>query len=236
MGHNHSAIALLSSGLDSSVAVAMALQEGYAVKLALTFDYGQKAAPQELEHANRMASYWQIPHQQVNLPFFAEKGKSSLLRVSSNQELPQLSLTDLDDPQAAQKSAKAVWVPNRNGVFIEIAACFAEQLDASHLIVGFNREEAATFPDNSRAYRESLNNSLAFSTANQVKIISPTELFDKTQIVQIALKLKIPLELLWSCYETGNKMCGSCESCMRLKRALKQNEVLFHDFFANPSL
>lgn len=233
---NRSAIALLSSGLDSSVALGMALKEGYDIKLALTFDYGQKAASREIEQAHLIADFWKIPHQKLSLPFFSEKGQSSLLRNSNVQNLPHLSLTELDDPQATQKSAKAVWVPNRNGVFIEIAACFAEQLGASYVIVGFNREEAATFPDNSKSYRESLNRALSFSTANQVKVISPTEPFDKTQIVQMALQLNLPLNFLWSCYETGEQMCGVCESCMRLKRALKQNEVFFHDYFTNPTL
>lgn len=236
MGINQSAIALLSAGLDSSIALAMALKEGVQIKLALTFDYGQKAAPQEIKQASRLASFWRIPHKQVNLPFFAESGHSSLLRGSTNKELPRLSLDDLDNLEASQKSAKAVWVPNRNGVFIEIAACFAEQLGASYILVGFNREEAATFPDNSKAYRESLNRALSFSTANHVQVISPTELLNKTQIVEMALKLKFPMEFLWSCYENGTQMCGSCESCMRLKRALKQNEVPFDDYFANPSV
>lgn len=236
MESNQSAIALLSSGLDSSVATAMALQSGYKIQLALTFDYGQKAAPKELQQANQMARYWKIPHQKVELPFFATKTGSSLLRNSKEAEIPHLTLADLDDLQASQKSAQAVWVPNRNGVFIEIAACFAEQLEASHIIVGFNREEAATFPDNSKAYREALNQALSYSTSNRVKVLSPTESFDKTEIVRRALDLKLPLNLFWSCYEAGNLMCGVCESCMRLKRAFQKNEVPFHDYFANTTL
>ncbi|NBT58511.1 7-cyano-7-deazaguanine synthase QueC [bacterium] len=236
MASKLSAVALLSSGLDSSVAVAMAMKQGYELKLALTFDYGQKAAPKELEHAGQLARYWNIPHHTLELSFFSSKAGSSLLRTSETRALPHLSLADLDDLHASRKSAKSVWVPNRNGVFIEIAACFAEQLDASYLIVGFNREEAATFPDNSKAYRESLNQALAFSTSNQVKVISPTESLDKTEIVRHALELQLPLELFWSCYQTGALMCGVCESCMRLKRAFKKNEVPFHDYFTNPSL
>jgi len=236
MAFNRSAIALLSAGLDSSVALALALKEGIEVKLALTFDYGQKAATHEIKQASLLASYWKIPHQNLSLPFFAENGQSSLLRNSQNKSIPQLTLEDLDNLETSQRSAKAVWVPNRNGVFIEIAACFAEQMGASHILVGFNREEAATFPDNSKAYRESLNRALSFSTANQVEVISPTELLNKTEIVEMALKLQIPLELLWSCYGNGKQMCGSCESCMRLKRALTQNEVPLDDYFANPAL
>src|SRR5439155_35646 len=59
--------------------------------------------------------------------------------------------------EMSERSAKAVWVPNRNGCFIEIAAAHAESMDAERLITGFNREEAATFPDNSKAYVGAVN-------------------------------------------------------------------------------
>ena len=231
MAHIHSGIALLSAGLDSSVALALAKEQGTLIALALTFDYGQKAASQEIRQAQRLAAFWQIPHKVIALPFFSEKSQSSLLKTTPSQPIPELNLKDLEDRVQTLQSAKSVWVPNRNGVFLEIAACFAEQLEVEKVIVGFNREEASTFPDNSISYRKALTEALSFSTSNQVEIISPTEELDKTEIVKKALALKIPLEFLWSCYHDGNQMCGTCESCMRLKRALKRNEVPLDSFF-----
>ena len=88
MGINQSAIALLSAGLDSSIALAMALKEGVQIKLALTFDYGQKAAPQEIKQASRLASFWRIPHKQVNLPFFAESDTAVFFEAQPIKNFP----------------------------------------------------------------------------------------------------------------------------------------------------
>jgi 7-cyano-7-deazaguanine synthase len=122
--------------------------------------------------------------------------------------------------EMSERSAKAVWVPNRNGVFIEIAAAHAESLGAERLITGFNKEEAATFPDNSRAYVVAINRALAFSTANGVRVVSFTGALDKKAIVNLGRRLDAPLRHIWPCYEGGRIWCGECESCLRSLRAL----------------
>jgi 7-cyano-7-deazaguanine synthase len=236
VGTSQSAVALLSSGLDSSVALAMAIADGYEVVLALTFDYGQKAATREILHAGWLCDYFKIPHRTLKVPFLAEAKKSGLLKGDSSSTLPAPNLKELDNPDFLKKSSEAVWVPNRNGVFIEIASCLAEQLSANHVIVGFNREEAMTFPDNSDSYREAINHALSFSTANRVKVISPTSPLNKIEIVKVARTLQFPLDLIWSCYDDVSKMCGKCESCMRLKRALNQNKVNLDAYFTDPHL
>lgn len=228
-------IALLSSGLDSSVALLLAQRQGLSVAFALTYDYGQRAAACEMQSARRIAEHFGVPHRTLSLPWFRElKGTGALLE--KNAELPQPRLENLSERAFSEKSAAAVWVPNRNGVFIEIAAGFAESEGADSVLVGFNREEAQTFPDNSEGYRSAITASLAFSTANQVKVISPTVQMTKTEIVKEAAKQGFPFGLLWSCYESRAKMCGRCESCMRLKRALNENEVKLDASFEDPSL
>lgn len=213
------AVALLSGGLDSSVALAMAQVEGWRFKLALTFDYGQRSAAREIAQAAALSRHFGVPHRAISLPWIGEWSSSALL---SDRALPTPSLAQLDSEDAVA-SAKAVWVPNRNGIFIEIAAGFAENLDADAVVVGFNREEATTFPDNSQPYMEAITKSLAFSTSNGVELLSPTAPFDKTEIVKRAQSIAFPFELLWSCYQGGDRMCGVCESCRRLKRALHAN-------------
>ena len=226
-------MALLSAGLDSSVAVAIALSQGFEIGLALTFDYGQKATHQEVLRAEKLSAFWKIPHRVIKVPLFLENQSSGLL--GKHSPLPNPSAHDLDDLVSSQISAKAVWVPNRNGVFLEIAASLAEQAQINRLIVGFNLEEAQTFPDNSKAYLDAINQAFRYSTSNQVQVVSPTISLNKTQIVKKALELKVPLNLIWSCYESRDQMCGKCESCMRLKRGLIQNEVKLDDFFADPA-
>jgi 7-cyano-7-deazaguanine synthase len=124
-----------------------------------------------------------------------------------------------------RETAAAVWVPNRNGLFIAIAAARAESLGIRGLVVGFNREEAATFPDNSRDYLEKQNRALGLSTANHVEVFAPTIELTKSQIVVEAMGLGVPLSEIWSCYWGGTVPCGACESCQRLQRALDHHHI-----------
>lgn len=218
------AIVLLSGGLDSSVAMALAIEEGIRVCRAITFDYGQRAASREIQKANLIARHYGVLHSVVPLPWFRELWCGGAL-LTESQALPQPSLADLADKEASRVSAQKVWVPNRNGVFLEIAAGMAESRGADLVIVGFNAEEASTFPDNSMEYVHALNGALKYSTANQVRVISPTAQMHKHDIVSAAIRVGFPLASVWSCYEGHEYMCGTCESCMRLKRALTSNEV-----------
>jgi 7-cyano-7-deazaguanine synthase len=228
------AIALLSGGLDSSIALALALEEGWEIALTLTFDYNQRARVREQEQAGLISEHFKIAHRDLLLPWFKDLTAGG--RLLGGGALPQPKLNQLSDSTFVAQSAKAVWVPNRNGVFLEIAAQIAEDLDLQGIVVGFNREEAATFPDNSTAYLAAINGALSYSTANHVQVFSPTATRDKIQIVQAGKDLAFPFPLLWSCYEAGHRMCGSCESCARLKRALVAGEVRVDEIFENASL
>jgi 7-cyano-7-deazaguanine synthase len=218
------AVVLLSGGLDSSVAMALALKQGIKICRAITFDYGQRAAGREIQKSNLISRHYGILHSVIPLPWFRELWSGGAL-LTDSELLPHPSFSDLSDQEASAESARKVWVPNRNGVFLEIAAGIAESRGADCVIVGFNREEATTFPDNSKEYLFALSEALKFSTANQVQVISPTADMDKTQIVRAAIETDFPLSDIWSCYEGQETMCGACESCMRLRRALLANNI-----------
>ena len=226
------AVACLSGGLDSTASMAMAISAGWQVVRAITFGYGQRAEAREKIAAGNITAHYKVPHQVIDLPWFQSFSMGGGL-IQKQHALPNPGVRQLSDSSYSKQSAKAVWVPNRNGVMLEIAAGIAEDLGATAVLVGFNREEAETFPDNSKAYVESITQALSFSTANKVKILSPTVLFDKVEIVNEAKRLGVPLNLLWSCYEGDAQMCGVCESCMRLKRALAAHGVLSHAPFEN---
>lgn len=217
------AIVILSGGLDSTVALYLA-REKYEIPLALTFDYGQRSVKQEKKAAQAICGLLNISHTFLDLTWLGKITKTAL--VNNAHSLPALKMTELDNQELGLESAKAVWVPNRNGVFINIAAAFAEAENIKILITGFNAEEAATFPDNSRDYVEAVNHALDYSTSNQCRVESPTIRWNKTEIVYEALKREVPLEKLWSCYEAGEKMCGRCESCLRSKRAYLANGLI----------
>lgn len=217
-------IILLSGGLDSTVALALYLEKD-SIDLALTFDYGQRASSKEISAARNIAEHYNIPHQIVSIPFLQEQTHSAL--VNRSEDLPLMEFKELDDLQGqALVSARQVWVPNRNGLFLNIAAVFAENMGQGPvLITGFNSEEAATFPDNSLEFMDALNRCFTYSTQNNVTVVSPTSIYAKKEIVREGLRLHVPFDYLWSCYESGEKVCGQCESCQRLKRALLHNEA-----------
>jgi 7-cyano-7-deazaguanine synthase len=211
-------VVLLSGGLDSTVSLAQALRET-EVSLALTFDYGQRSAAREIMAAKKIAGYYGICHQVLALSFLKDVTGTALVR--ENQAIPEPLVSDLDVHEQALSNAVRVWVPNRNGLFINVAAVFAEARQCGIIVTGFNREEAKTFPDNSFAFVQAANNALAYSTLNQVKVVSYTQQLDKEEIVQLGRRLKVPLEHIWSCYLGGEEMCGRCESCRRFSRALQ---------------
>jgi len=95
----------------------------------------------------------------------------------------------------------------------------AEARELEVVVVGFNKEEAETFPDNSADYLASLNASLVFSTRGRVRIESPTLQMTKAELYAAGRAVKAPLELTWSCYDGGEQPCGACESCCRRARA-----------------
>lgn len=217
-----SAVVLLSSGLDSAFNLLKATEQ-FKVALALTFDYGQRAAKREVAYASELAKHFNVPHKVVELPWFKDFTKTTL--VNRSAAVPTGSEVEIDNMERSQETAKSVWVPNRNGIFLNIAAGFAEGLGASYIVPGFNLEEAQTFPDNSGAFMKTLDESFAYSTQSRVKTHCYSTHLNKSQIVKEAKRLNLPFQLLWPCYLDGAKWCGSCESCQRFKRALKENDL-----------
>lgn len=209
------AVVLLSGGLDSTVNIFRASRE-LNVVLAVTFNYGQRAFINEKAAAQKICKILNIPHRVVDVEWFKEFTQTSLVNIENEVPTEQVKIDDLN---ASQESAKAVWVPNRNGIFLNIAAGFAEGLGAQYVIPGFNKEEAATFADNSASFMHALDASFAFSTQNGVQVKCYTTDLDKTAIVGLGRSLGIDMDLIWPCYFSGTASCGKCESCLRFKRA-----------------
>lgn len=214
-----SAIVLLSGGLDSAVNFTRAAQQAGAA-LALTFDYGQRAASREAAAAAAMCRQLGVPHRLVPLPWLAEICPSAL--VNPGLAVPEVTPDQLGEPRVTGgETAQAVWVPNRNGVFVSIGAAFAETMGASTVVAGFNAEEAAIFPDTSKDFVAAANAALRISTRASVSVLSYTQDLPKTDIVRLGRQIGAPLAFIWSCYLGGAEHCGRCESCARLERALR---------------
>lgn len=210
-------VVLLSSGLDSTVNLYEARAETEVV-LALTFDYGQRAAPREIERAGRISGHAGVDHRVVSLPWFRDFTKTSL--VDRGAEVPVGERVEIDDRSVSLQTAKAVWVPNRNGIFLNIAAAFAEGLGADVIIPGFNAEEATTFPDNTDEFLKAATKAFSYSTSNRIEAVCFTTSLDKTEIVRRGIELNVPFDLIWPCYFAEAEPCGQCESCKRFGRAM----------------
>ena len=214
------AVVLLSGGLDSVVNFKCALDE-CSVLVAVTFDYGQIAFEGEARAARECAARYRTPHRIVELGWFRE--------IVDNPITGKGSLSRPEDEGAAEKHSllEETWVPNRNAVFVNIGAAFAESLGAEMVVAGLNAEEAEEYPDNSARFLDLTNAALAVSTLSGVKVKSYTLELDKRETVALGLERGAPLDLIYSCYErpSGGRMCGVCPSCARLKAALEANGV-----------
>lgn len=202
-------IVLLSGGLDSLVSLGLGIEK-YGISLALTFDYGQKSAKYEIEASKNICEYYKIQHEVIKLDWLRKVTHTALV---SENEIPE----GINNPE---QSAKSVWVPNRNGLFLNIAGSFADGNDYDYIIIGANKEEGATFPDNTQEFLNRVNAEFEYSTQKHPKVVAPLINSDKNDIVKQALEQNIPLEYTRSCYAGGLKHCGKCESCTRLKNAL----------------
>lgn len=207
-------IILLSGGLDSLVSLGLT-RISFDVQLALTFDYGQKSSKQEIEASVRLCDYYKLKHRIIKLDFLKEITHTSLC---SDAKVP--TGTELTD---SVESAKNVWVPNRNGLFLNIAGSFADSEGYDYIIIGANKEEAGTFSDNSKEFIESINNEFKYSTQKHPQVMAPLLNLNKNDIVRQAIENSMPLEYVRSCYQGGERHCGVCESCTRLKNALLYN-------------
>lgn len=199
-----------------------AVLEQTDVKMALIFNYGQRAVEREIQNSIKVCEHFGLDYRVLDITWMQEITNTSL--VNTDTDVPKLSMEEISDdadPSITVESANAVWVPNRNGILINIAAAYAESMDCEYVVVGFNKEEAVTFPDNSPEFITAIDDSLSYSTQNDVKVLAPFIGMDKKEIVSRAIELKAPLEYSWSCYHGEDVPCGECESCTRRRRAFE---------------
>jgi len=210
---SNAAIVILSGGLDSTVALADVLTQ-MPVELVLTFNYGQRAFPKEKAAATAIAKHYNLQQKIIDLPWLAQAVPQAL----------QPGAKSIEQTDANPMALKTVWIPNRNGVFLNIAATFAEARQANRVVFGANAEEGADFPDNSPAFTKAITESLSYSTLNQVQVLTPVGHLTKPEIIAHGLELNAPLNHVWSCYQEAENHCGECASCRRLNNAIVAND------------
>ncbi|MBN1593019.1 MAG: 7-cyano-7-deazaguanine synthase QueC [Candidatus Coatesbacteria bacterium] len=213
MATDKKAIVLLSGGLDSTVALAWAVRE-YEVKRAIFVGYNHRAFKMEATVVTGIAWHYRVEVSDIRLPFYGEICKTYT-------ELQKTAADTANTPDGAGK-LQGIWIPNRNLLFVSIAAAFAEGLGCDTIIAGLNAEEAELFPDNSEEFVERTNRALEVSTLSKVRLVAPLIKLRKSEILKLGAELKVPFDLVYSCYEGEEKMCGVCMSCRNLKNAMAE--------------
>tara|TARA_Y100001968_G_scaffold333824_1_gene399886 strand:- start:8120 stop:8800 length:681 start_codon:yes stop_codon:yes gene_type:complete len=209
------AIALLSGGIDSATATALAIEEGYKV-IGLSFDYGQRHR-KELKAAEKIATYLKLIDHQIISVNLAAWGGSSL--TDPKQKLPTEGVL--------QNVIPNTYVPGRNTIFIALGLSLAEAKNANQVILGVNAMDYSGYPDCRPDYIECFQklanlSSKAGREGNGIKLWAPLLHLKKAKIIKEALRLKLPVETTWSCYSNKEFPCGQCDSCRIRDAALIQ--------------
>ena len=200
------AVALLSGGLDSATAAALAREAGFRV-IGLSFDYGQRHR-RELEAARAVAEALALAEHHVLTVDLAAWGASAL--TDERIAVPSDGVQEGVIP--------ATYVPGRNTVFIALGLSLAEARGAERLVLGVNAIDYSGYPDCRPDYLEAYQTladlaSKAGREGHGARIWAPLVQATKTEIVREALRLSVPVAATWSCYSGGAQPCGVCDSC-----------------------
>jgi 7-cyano-7-deazaguanine synthase len=209
------AVVLLSGGIDSTTALAIAMAEGYEA-YALSFDYGQRHQI-EVEAARRVASSLGSKEHRVAKIDLRVFGGSAL---TDNVEVPkQRSETEI------AHGIPITYVPARNTIFLAYAVAWAEVISANHIFLGVNAIDYSGYPDCRPEFIEAFETLANLGTKAGIEgkhfdIHTPLIKFSKAEIIGKANELGIDLGLTHSCYDPSPEgvACGECDSCLlRLK-------------------
>ena len=210
------AVVLLSGGLDSTTALAVAQSAGYEI-YAMSIDYGQRHSL-ELESASRIAKAMSVEkHLIINFDLRAIGGSA----LTDQIEVPK--------ERGAEEISSGIpvtYVPARNTIFLSFALAWAEVLGAQDIFIGVNALDYSGYPDCRPEYIEAFERMASLATKAGVegrlrlKIHTPLIAMTKAEIIQTGLKLGVDYSLTHSCYDPDPKgiSCGKCDSCLlRLK-------------------
>jgi 7-cyano-7-deazaguanine synthase len=202
------AVVLLSGGLDSYTAAAIAKKEGFEL-YALTVRYGQRHAL-EIEAARRVAAALGVErHVELDVNLAALGGSA----LTSDIPVPK-------DRAISSTDIPPTYVPARNTVFLALALGWAEVLGASDIFIGVNALDYSGYPDCRPEYIAAFERLASLATAAGVQggsfsIHAPLQMLTKADIIRTGQALGLDYKLTHSCYDPGpgGRPCGRCDSC-----------------------
>jgi 7-cyano-7-deazaguanine synthase len=211
---NHSAVVLLSGGMDSCVCAAIAAHEHGEDRVAVIhISYGQRTEARERESFEKICDRLGI-------------AKRMLVENRSLQQIGGSALTDktIAVPESGQIGAgiPITYVPFRNAHFLSAAVSWAEVLGAEKIYIGAVAQDSSGYPDCRPEYYDAFNQVIRVGTkAGGIEIATPLIALRKAEIIRRGLELGAPLELTWSCYTEEREACGVCDSCVLRLRAFE---------------
>lgn len=207
------AVVLLSGGLDSATTLFFAKKKGFDCS-CLIFDYGQRHK-REIRAAMKIAACARARYQiiKIGLPW---KGSSLL---DKRVPLP------VGGPQ--KKNIPSTYVPGRNTIFLSFALSLAESLGSRDIFIGANAVDYSGYPDCRPAYFSSFNKLSGYANksgveSKNIRIHAPLLRLKKSEIIALGVKLGVPYQWTWSCYQGGAQPCGRCDSCVLRARGFKE--------------
>ena len=216
------AVVLLSGGVDSTTAAAVAKADGFEV-CAISFDYQQRHR-QELDAAARVADHLGIEKRLVFPIDLRLIGGSAL---TDSIEVPK----DRDEDSMAGE-IPVTYVPGRNLIFLSIATAWAERLGASDLYAGVNAIDYSGYPDCRPEFIAAFNEAANLATkigveGDRVHVHTPLADLSKAEIVRRATELGVDLALTHSCYDPSPEglACGACDSCVLRRKGFEEAGV-----------
>jgi 7-cyano-7-deazaguanine synthase len=211
------AIVLLSGGLDSATAAAMAKAEGWAID-ALTVRYGQIHAI-EIDAARRVAKALGVGrHVELDIDLMAFGG-SALVGVGAIPKGRDLETAGVP----------STYVPARNTVFLSLALAFAETHAADRIVIGVNAVDYSGYPDCRPEYLEAFERLARLATragveGRDIRIYAPLAAMSKAEIIRTGIRLGVDYGLTHSCYDPRQDggPCGGCDSCRIRRRGFQE--------------
>jgi len=203
------AVVLLSGGLDSYTAAAIAKTEGYSLH-ALTIRYGQRHA-REIESARAIARWLGVArHIELDVDLSAFGGSS----LTSDIPVPK-------DRPIDPAEIPSTYVPARNTVFLSLALGWAEVLHARDIVIGVNALDYSGYPDCRPEFIAAFERLASLATAEGVHgarftIHAPLQMLSKADIIRRGAALGLDYGLTHSCYDPrpSGRPCGRCDSCV----------------------
>ena len=198
------AVCVMSGGMDSTLSAYMMKNSGYEI-VALHFNYDQRTQSKELFCFDEICDKLEVKERYVlDLDFFKQLGASAL--TDKNIDVPT---------EGIEEGVPVTYVPFRNGIFLSMAAAIAEKEGAEVICIGVVEEDSSGYPDCRESYIKSMQESINLGTKDEtnIEIKMPLVHLKKSQIVNEAIKLDVPLEYTWSCYKNEEVACGVCDSC-----------------------